>query len=293
MFQAQGQDATNFTQFYINPYTINPSYAGIDGRSALFLVYRKQWSGIDGGPTVVNFSFHAPLERGLNVGLSVTNDARGIVKQTSLLPSVTYQLTLDREMFLRFGASIGGAWNTIDLDQINGSSDPVLANALNSNMSLQGNMGLSFHAKDFHVGVSMPSIFAPSLVSEDGFTITEVKPFQSIIALASNRFYFARDKNVFEPYFVYRLNSNLPSQFEIAGVLHLNHTVWLGANYKQDFGVSAVGGLKMNNSLAVGGSYTFKNTGINELGAPTFEIQLSILPGKRRRMLKCIPLFQL
>ena len=283
IFQAFGQDATNFTQFYINPYTINPSYAGIDGRAAVFLAYRKQWAGIDGGPSISNFSFHAPLEKGVNAGLSVTNDKRGIVNNTALVTSFAYQLTLDRDKFIRFGASIGGAWNTIDLDQINGTTDPVLANALSSNFSLQGNVGLSFHLKEFHLGASMPGLFAPSIVSEDGFTVSELRPFQSIIALASNRFYFARDKHVFEPYVVYRLNSNLPSQFEVAGVLHLNHTLWLGGSYKQDFGISAVGGIKVNNSLAVGGSYTFKNTGINELGAPTFEINLSLLPGKKKR----------
>ena len=52
------QESATFTQFYMNPYRINPAYAGIDGQGAMFLTYRKQWAGIEGAPTIMNFSYH-------------------------------------------------------------------------------------------------------------------------------------------------------------------------------------------------------------------------------------------
>ena len=76
------QDTGNFTQFFFNPYSFNPSFAGIDGRGALFLAYRKQWSGIEGGPTVANFSFHGPLKSGLSMGVNAANDKRGILSNS-------------------------------------------------------------------------------------------------------------------------------------------------------------------------------------------------------------------
>src|SRR6187551_2934553 len=77
------QDITNFTQFFINPYSINPSYAGIEGRPALSLAYRRQWSSIEGGPSIANLSLHMPSTLGINYGLNFTNESKGILKTTA------------------------------------------------------------------------------------------------------------------------------------------------------------------------------------------------------------------
>lgn len=279
--QSYAQDTGNFTQFFFNPYSLNPSFAGIDGRPAVFLGYRKQWSGVEGGPTISNFSFHTPLKAGLNIGMSAANDMRGILSNSGLLLTAAYSLPLGESNYLRFGLSAGGSFNTVDLLKISDAvlSDLALTNILNKNTSIIGNAGISLHVKTFHIGVAMPNLFAPSYVSKDAFSITEVRAFEALVIHASNRFYFADNKHVFEPYFVYRSNTGLPSQYEVAGVLHLNHVIWIGGSLKQEFGVSAFGGIKLNKSFALGGSYSLKNTGINELNFPTFEIQLSFLAG--------------
>jgi type IX secretion system PorP/SprF family membrane protein len=277
------QDITNFTQFFINPYSINPSYAGIEGRSALSLVYRKQWAGIEGAPSIANLSFHTPTAFGLNYGLNFTNDTKGILSTSAASLTFGYTLTLDPHKFIRFGVSGGVAYNALDLEGFEGTVDPVLAEAADKNATLIGNAGLSFHINSVHFGASLPNLFAPAYVSKDAFSVTEVKPFQAVIIHASNRFYFAKDKHVFEPYFIYRINEGLPSQFEAAAVLHLNHVIWFGGSYKQDFGISALGGLKVHNFFLIGGSYSLKNTGDNELNSPSYEIQLSYIFGAKRK----------
>jgi type IX secretion system PorP/SprF family membrane protein len=282
------QDLTNFTQFFINPYTFNPSYAGIEGRSAIFLAYRKQWANIEGAPTIANFSFHTPMVGGLNFGLNIANDQRGILNTSGMMLTLGYTVSLDHQKFIRFGLSGGAVWNGIDVEEIPDITDPALMNLLDKNFSLQGNAGISLHLKSFHLGASLPNIFSPSFVSPDAFTITDVKPFQYMLFHASNRFYFGNDRNIFEPYILYRMHfgpgpeETLPPQFEVAGVLHLNHAVWIGGSYKQDYGISALGGIK-NNFFLVGASYSLKNTGINELNSPTYEIQLSYIFGPKKK----------
>jgi type IX secretion system PorP/SprF family membrane protein len=281
------QDVTNFTQFFINPYTFNPSYAGIEGRSAMFLSYRRQWATIDGGPSVGNFSYHAPLVGGLNFGLSVSNDTRGVLNTTGAALTLGYTVSLGQQKFIRFGLSAGGASNGVDLDAVADANDPALSALLDNSFSLLGSAGISVHLKSFHFGASLPSIFAPTFVSSEDFTIAEVKPFQNLILHASNRFYFGDDRFIFEPYVLYRMNNGprdgevLPSQYEVAGVLHLNHFVWVGGSYKQDFGISALGGIK-NQFFLLGASYSVKNSGINELNSPTYEMHLGYLFGQKK-----------
>jgi type IX secretion system PorP/SprF family membrane protein len=282
-FSAVAQDQANFTQFYLNPYMLNPSFAGIDGKTSFSLIYRKQWMDIEGGPAIANFSLHTPINPKISTGLSITNDQRGLLNQTSLLVTFGYNIPVQEHSFLRFGISAGGGWNTVDMEKLADINDNALGNLVDSHASLAGNAGISFHSKFFHFGVTIPQIFAPSITSEDGFTVSEVKPFESTVVHASNRFYFNNNKNIFEPYLVYRLNSTLPSQFEGAGIVHLNHTIWIGGSYKQDFGISAVGGIKLKNMLAIGGSYSLKNSGENELNSPTFEISLNYLIGIHKK----------
>lgn len=281
---AKAQDQTNFTQFFLNPYLLNSSYVGIDGQSSLSIIYRKQWVTINGAPTIANFSLQSPVSPRASIGLNITNDAKGLLNNSSILLTFGYNVALAKHSFIRFGISGGGAWNTIDLNKLESiNNDPAIANILNNNASLTGNAGISLHLKSFQFGASMPTIFSPAYVSRDAFSITEIKPFQSLIFNASNRFYFNGDKHIFEPYALYRLNTGLPSQFEFAGVVHLNHVIWIGGSYKQDFGISALGGIKLKNKLAIGAAYGLQNTGVNELNSPSFEISLNFLLGKRKK----------
>lgn len=281
------QDITNFTQFFINPYSINPSYAGIEGRGALFVAYRKQWSGIEGAPSIANFTFHAPTTVGVNYGLSLTSDTRGLLKTSAAMITGGYTLTIDKHKFIRFGISAGAAFNSVNAAEFENPmydpNDPLLTKLLDKNTYLIGNAGISVHLKSVHFGASLPNIFTPAYVSTDAFSMNEVQPFQSVIIHASNRFYFAKDKNVFEPYLIYRMNKDLPGQIEAAGVVHLNHVLWVGGSWKQDFGISALGGVKLQNFFLIGGSYTLKKSGTTELSSPSFEIQLSYIFGAKKK----------
>jgi type IX secretion system PorP/SprF family membrane protein len=277
------QDQTNFTQFYLNPYLINPSYVGIDGKASLSLLYRKQWATIKDAPQLANVTFHSPVSRRVSLGLSATDDQKGLLHSSGLMLTFGYNMPLSDESFFRFGLSGGISSNSVDMKRLEGFTDQALGSLLESNMSVLGNTGISFHLHTFHAGVSLPVIFQPSYVSRDAFSITEIDPFQSVILHFSNRFYFNENRNVFEPYVIYRMASGLPPQFEVAGIVHLNHVLYAGASFKQDFGISALGGVKLKNAMSLGASYTLKNSGVNELNSPTYEVSIGLLLGQRKK----------
>ncbi len=284
------QDTHNFTQFFFNPALLNPSFTGSDGRLAMYASFRKQWAGIAGAPTIGNFSIQTALPNKLNLGFNASNDKNGLLSTSGLLFTGGYSLPVSDVNFFRFGISIGAAWNKVDINALNFSTpgDPVTASLLASNFQVLGNVGFSFHTPTFHVGLSVPNIFEPAYLSSESFSVSKVNPFGSIIAHASNRFYFSDDKNIFEPYLVYRYNQNAPSQVEAAAVVHLQNLVWVGGSFKQNFGISALAGIKLKGQTAIGYSYSLKNTGTNELSAPSHEIHIGILVGKRD---KKIPMY--
>lgn len=282
------QQPNGLTQFFVNPSSINPSYTGIDGRPAAFLGYRRQWAGLEGGPSLGYFNIQAPLPTQVMLGATLASDKKGLLNTSSVLLTAGYAVPLSNEQFLRFGLSVGAASSKVDMNALYyaNTNDPTLGALSATNMEVLGNAGISFHSKTFHAGVAIPTLFEPSYVAIDGFTFSKVKPFQSLVFNLSNRFYFAKGKNAFEPYVVYRLNSTVPSQFEVAGILHLQNKVWVGGAFKQYMGIAAVAGLKVNNALAVGYSYGVKSSNINQLPFPSHEIQLGLLLGKHDKKLQ-------
>lgn len=278
-----------FTQFYINPALLNPSYVGVEGRPALFASYRKQWVGIDGSPTTMNFNIQTALPNQVSLGLNLNNYQLGLVTSSSAMITGGYTLPLASNNFLRFGISAGTAFTRLDAAALNFGtgpgntpSDPMLTSLVDNSMQLIGNLGVSFHAKEFHAGIALPSLFQPVYLASTSFN-ANFKAFDNIIIHASNRFLLQKGKNAFEPFLVYRLNKGVPGQFEVAALYHYQHMGWIGASYKQDYGISALIGLKFNKVFAFGYSYSLPSSGEANIGRASHEVHLALLFGQHRK----------
>ena len=64
----RAQEQQVYSQFFMNPYVYNPAYAGVEGHTAVFVMYRNQWAGIEGSPNIAHVAFHTPLKGGMSVG---------------------------------------------------------------------------------------------------------------------------------------------------------------------------------------------------------------------------------
>jgi type IX secretion system PorP/SprF family membrane protein len=273
--QARAQESV---LFFVNPYAFNPSYAGVEGRPAFFLNYRRQWINVDGSPQIGNLSIHTPLKKFVSIGLNVNNDKRGLFTTNSALASAAYTLMLGDFKSIRFGISAGGGMSSLDLSTVSDNQDPALGNA--SSSFLQGNAGVSFHMKSFHGGITLPAIFEPSYIAGNP---SELNPMQGVVVHASNRFYWNKNRHLLEPHLVYRYRANIPSQYEMALVYHMNGVVWIGGSHKQHIGSSAFAGLHFNRVFGLGYAYTFKTATGSQLNSPSHELQLTLLLGSKRK----------
>jgi type IX secretion system PorP/SprF family membrane protein len=292
------QISPSFTQFFMNPYRINPSYAGIEGRPTIYLAHRQQWVGIEDAPMTTTFSIHAPVSLGLNLGADLYHDSRGILNTNSFLATVGYAISFSQKDFLRFGLSAGLGFRNIDLSQVDTPTDPALLNAVENNLFINGNFGVSFHSGYFSVGLSIPNLFEPNLNNTNTFENGNVAPFNELVFNSSYRFYFGLDDYAFEPHILYRYSNVLPQQSEIAAVFHLKNVVWLGGSTRisfiklneyttpvkrQDYDFSVFGGVKIKNFIAIGYSYGLGTQSLPGIGESTHEISLSMQLGQKRR----------
>jgi type IX secretion system PorP/SprF family membrane protein len=284
-FKASAQDNTDFVQFFVNSAALNPSYTGIDGQTSLYLGFRRQWVGVPDGPKLGHVSMQGLIAKKLTGGFSVSSHNRGLLSTNAFLFTGGYHIMVAEDKMIRFGLSVGSAWNRVDASGIVNANpdDPAITLAVKNNFFVQGNAGVSYHSKTLHAGIALPQLFTPKYSASEAFAVTAVSPFQSVVLHASNRFYFNRNKNVFEPYVIYRLNQHTPSQFEVASIVHLQNQVWFGASFRQGLGVSAMAGIKLNKTATLGYAFTTGFSQENQIVRPSHEIQIALLLGKRHK----------
>ena len=96
-FAGMSQQPLVYNQFFMNPYVYNPAYAGVEGHSVLFLMYKNQYSNIDGAPKTYHANFHVPLRGGIAFGASAHNESHGVLNTVSGKVTGGYLLSIDRE----------------------------------------------------------------------------------------------------------------------------------------------------------------------------------------------------
>ena len=274
-----GQDVF-FTQVLPNPYIINPAYAGYEGRSTFALTHRRQWTGIEDSPVTTNFNYHIPFLSGVNLGVNVTQDQGGVFKTSSGMITGGYSLQLDWYHFLSFGLSIGGGNTALDFTEGVNINDPALGNVLDNSSFLDGNFGIAYHYHGINLGITLPHLFTRPIYSTESFGLGDFDALQNFIVNLDYLFYFSGGDHAFQPYILYRSFPEYSPQFEAGGVFHINHLLWIGAAYRDQFGYAGYLGLKVQD-LTIGYAYDMSSTSINNVNLSTHEIQLTFSIGQK------------
>jgi type IX secretion system PorP/SprF family membrane protein len=282
LFKANAQEPRVYSQFFMNPFIYNPSYAGVEGHSVIFLMYRQQWSAISGGPTIGHVSFHTPLKNGIGVGGSIFNESQGIIENVGIKGAASYLVNIDKTHYIRFGMSLGVGTSSLNFDQLDDPTDPAFTNLVSDKLYTIGEFGMTYHTGHFNVGLALPSLFSYDVVSETDFSAINVKPLDRALIKANYRGHIT-DDFAFEPHIIYRYSKNTLNQFEAAAIFHLKHVIWTGMSYRQNAGLIALFGTKVKESLGIGYAFELGKPGITNLTGNTHEIHIGYHIGSKKR----------
>jgi len=265
----------------MNPYVYNPAYAGVEGHTALFVMYRQQWTNIDGAPQTMHASFHVPLEGGIAFGASAFNVSQGLLSTSAGKISAGYLVNIDRTHFLRFGLSIGGGVNSVNISEFDSPDDQAFVDFLDKNSFLIGDFGMTYHFDHFNLGFSIPNLFTYDVVTQTDFAPINVTPLDNILIKANYRGHISGDFAI-EPHFIYRYSNVVPHQYEGTIIAHLKHIVWVGGSYRQDANIIALFGAKVKEKIGIGLAYELGNSNISSELGPTFEINVGYHLGTKK-----------
>ncbi len=176
--QGYGQHAFQSSLFMHDRYAFNPAFGGMERSLSANLLYRTQWSGLEGNPESRMFDMHLPfyLWQGA-IGFQVTSESLGAEKQTSFLMSYNYIYESTVGLYST-GVRVGIAQNSLDgtiLRAPDGTyegsiidhHDVNLPNGVVSGISPMVEAGVYFAGDYFESGLSMTGLY-PAGITMDG-----------------------------------------------------------------------------------------------------------------------------
>ena len=169
--QTYGQQDPQYTQYMYNMNIINPAYAGSRENLSFGLLYRNQWTAIDGGPETGTFFGHSPIGNNLGLGLSVIADQIGPVKETNTYVDVSYTLKLGGAHRLAFGVKAGATFHDINLTSSNVSvidqNDPFFGIGINETTPNFG-AGFFYYTDNYYLSLSVPNFLSSVHLDANG-----------------------------------------------------------------------------------------------------------------------------
>jgi type IX secretion system PorP/SprF family membrane protein len=156
-WSAQAQIDPLYAQYLNNPLLINPAYTGLNNNFNASVSYRKQWAGLDGGPTTYNVNGHTSLfDNRMGLGLIVLRDKIGVNSNTEVHGTYAYRLDLDQKYF-SFGLQAGFISYRHNNSGLNpyDKGDPAFAEVDPISKPSFG-AGVVLHSERYFLGLSVP-----------------------------------------------------------------------------------------------------------------------------------------
>ncbi|QSS96214.1 type IX secretion system membrane protein PorP/SprF [Psychroflexus sp. ALD_RP9] len=261
---SKAQQDPQYTQYMYNMNVVNPAYAGSKENLSLGLLFRDQWSGIEGAPQTFTFAAHTPLNNGLGIGLSGIQDQIGPVEETNIYTDISYTINLDAKHKLAFGIKAGATFQDIgfiDLAQENDSA--FTPNVSESFVNLGA--GLFLYSDNYYVGLSVPNFLSETYLDKNGrgFGTQEQHYF-----LTAGYVFQLTDYLKFKPSTLIKSEFSSFVSFDANANFLFYDRFEIGASYRYEDAVSGLMSVRATDWLQLGFAY---DSSTNDLNEPSYE----------------------
>ena len=280
-----GQQFPFLEGYSVDPFTLNPASAGLHNGKTLFIDYRSDWTGMDGGPETYQLTYSDKIKK-VGFGGRFIYDKTDIFKQTLILGTYTYEVNVSREHILNFGLSLGFFRNSIDLTKY--FNDPSYVEDLaliygkqQSKIKFATDMSVLYRYKEATVGILFSNVMFGTLkyANKD----MTYKPLKNFLLHASYSFEM-NNKWDLDPIFILRGGQDVPMMFELSPTVTWDERFWGNALLRSGgiFGVG-VGG-EVVKGLIFNYSYNFStNVALNTFSSHQVSLGVKIFNGRKEK----------
>ena len=271
-FKMHGQQDPQYTQYMYNMNIVNPAYAGSKENLSFGLLYRNQWTKIDGGPETGTFFGHTPIGNNLGLGLSLISDHIGPVTETNAYVDLSYTLKLGGEHRLAFGVKAGATFHDIGLTSLDvvDPTDAFFSQDVNEVTPNVG-AGLFYYTDKYYVSLSAPNLLSSVHLDANGYKIgSETQHY-----FLSGGYVFDISPNTeLKPSVMVKSAFDAPTSFDVNLNARFFKKFEIGASYRLDDSFSGLVNFAVTPSLRIGYAYDAITSEIKAYAPASHEIML-------------------
>jgi type IX secretion system PorP/SprF family membrane protein len=245
--------------YFMDKFSLSPSYAGNFNPKYLVTGYRSDWSGIAGGPKTLRISYNDvfPFMENAGYGGKIIYDKAGIFSQLYIMGSYSYNLQINEDHRVLFGLSTGFYKNRINLlDYYNDPNYVIDPSLIDQDVKSKLKFMSDFSALWTWNGVEAGFMFSNISFGDASYKEVALKynPLSNFQFHATYLYSVAENWDV-TPLVIIRGGKYIRSQFELATQVMYLKKVW-GSLVYRDPGVLGFGlGASIDKGLKI--AYNF------------------------------------
>jgi type IX secretion system PorP/SprF family membrane protein len=264
------QQVPMYSQYIMNGFLINPSFAGRDGYTTVNLTVREQWVGMAGAPSTYAASFQTRLLKNsyiskstsvrkklvkptkggkVGVGGYIFNDNNGIMRRTGFQGTYAYHISMGRTQGipnnLAFGLALTGYQYFVNTEgKIFEPNDPLINSYDRSVFVTDFNFGASFTTARYYVGFAMTNLLRGNLIFGDTSSVDRNELGHFFIT-GGMKFELNNDWTLEPSGFIKSSDMLFKSiQMDITGRVYYKDDYWAGISYRTGDAIIPMIGLK-------------------------------------------------
>jgi type IX secretion system PorP/SprF family membrane protein len=255
--------------YFMDKYSLSPSYAGNYNPKYIIMGYRSDWSGIDGGPKTLRISYNDIFQPVKNVGYGgkIIYDKAGIFSQLYIMGSYSYNLLVNEDHHILFGLSGGLYKNRLNLlDYYNDPNYTIDPSLIGQDVKSKLKFMSDFSAVWAFKGAEAGFMFSNISFGDASYDAVNVKynPLANFQFHATYLYNMSENWDI-SPLVILRGGKYIKSQFELAVQVMYLKKIW-GSFVFRDPGVLGFGvGANIDKGLKV--AYNFNLATNVALGA--------------------------
>lgn len=246
---------------YLNTaYLFNPAFSGIEGKTEITVLNRRQWTDIEGAPETQFMSFNGN-QNDLKFGYSgyAFNDVTDIVSRVGFYGSYAWHVKFTDQNSLSLGMGAGYVNNQINVGgiRVQDELDPVLFRQLNRG-KFDLNFGFNLRFGDFSFGAAVPNLLAPKVDFSDNFSSPFSYQYQRHYVV-NTQYDVNMQKGLMtlSPYVTVRANEVTIPQVDAGLMFNHKEYFFIGAAYRSSYAVIGNAGVHLTENLSLGYAYDF------------------------------------
>lgn len=284
-----------YSQYTMNGFLLNPSYAGSDYYTTFGLTVREQWLSLPNAPstyaaafqtrilndsyitksTAVRKKIDRPTKGGrVGVGGYLFSDHNGIMHRTGLQLAYAYHLPIGIDQQLSFGLSLSAYQYFVD---ISGAVMPydVQDDLLNNYDQVvyipDANFGVSYMTRNYYAGFAMTNLFRGTLMIGNGGENGRSELGHYFLT-GGLRLYPGVDW-IIEPSIMLKSSDMVFKSFQVdlTGRVYYKDDYWLGLSYRTGDAIVMLAGLKVDR-FYIGYAFDFTMSEIRSYTYGTHEM---------------------